>query len=86
MIEQLAQALLRFTERQGGESPHMTAIDTMAILRSDHPQPPLHRLSQPALCIVAQGAKWATFGGERLEYGAGQALVVGIETLDCHLV
>lgn len=32
------------------------------------------------MCIVAQGAKWATFGGHRLEYGAGQALVVGVET------
>ncbi|MDQ0474382.1 AraC-like DNA-binding protein [Labrys wisconsinensis] len=32
------------------------------------------------MCIVAQGAKWATFGGNRLEYRAGQALVVGVET------
>jgi len=32
------------------------------------------------MCIVAQGAKWATFGGDRLEYRAGQALVIGVET------
>jgi AraC-like DNA-binding protein len=32
------------------------------------------------MCIVAQGAKWATFGGKRLEYRAGQALVIGVET------
>ncbi len=37
-------------------------------------------ISRPALCIVAQGAKWATFGTNQLEYRAGQALVVGIET------
>jgi AraC-like DNA-binding protein len=78
--EQLAQALLRYTERHGGESPFMTAIDGVGILRSDHPKPPAHMLSRPAMCIVAQGAKWATFGGNRLEYRAGQALVIGVET------
>ncbi len=35
---------------------------------------------RPAMCIVAQGAKWAAFGGNRLEYRAGQALVIGVET------
>lgn len=80
MIDQLAEALFRFTARQVGESPYLTVIETMAILRSDHPKPPTHRLSQPALCIVAQGAKWATFGANRLEYRAGQALLIGVET------
>ncbi len=32
------------------------------------------------MCIVAQGAKWGMFGGNRLEYRAGQALVIGVET------
>jgi AraC-like DNA-binding protein len=32
------------------------------------------------MCIVAQGAKWASFGGNRLEYRAGQALLIGVET------
>ena len=76
----LAEALLRYTDRQSGESPFMTAIDGLAILRSDHPKPPSHMISTPAMCIVAQGAKWATFGDNRLEYRAGQALVVGVET------
>ena len=55
----------------------MTAIDGLAIMRSDHPKPPSHMISRPAMCIVAQGAKWATFGDNRLEYRAGQALVIG---------
>ena len=80
MPNPLAKALLRYTDGQAGESPFRTAIDGMGILRSDHPKPPNHILSRPALCIVAQGAKWATFGGDRLEYRAGQALVIGIET------
>jgi AraC-like DNA-binding protein len=77
---ELAAALLRYTEQQPGTSPYSTAVDGLLILRSDHPRPPTLRSARPALCIVAQGAKWASFGGEQLEYRAGQALVVGVET------
>jgi len=80
MPDALVEALLRYTERHPGESPFMTAIEGMAIMRSDHPKPPSHMLSRPAMCIVAQGAKWGMFGGNRLEYRAGQALVIGVET------
>jgi len=80
MSEQLAEAILRYTERHSGPSPFVTAIEELVILRADHPKPPVHRISRPAICIVAQGAKWATFGDNRLEYKAGEALVVGVET------
>jgi AraC-like DNA-binding protein len=76
----LAEALLRYTQRQPGQSPFITAIDGVMIMRSDHPKPPNHMLSRPAICIVAQGAKWATLGDDRHEYRAGQALVIGVET------
>ncbi len=80
MVEELAEALLAYTERHPGESPFATPIERLAILRSDQPNPPTHRIFSPAMCIVAQGAKWATFGDNRLEYRAGQALIVGVET------
>lgn len=80
MIDQLAHAMLRYTRRQAGGNPLQTQIDGLYILRSDHPKPPSHVLFRPALCIVAQGAKWATFGENRLEYRAGEALVVAVET------
>jgi AraC-like DNA-binding protein len=80
MSNPLAEALLRYTDRQSGESPFATPIDTMIVMRSDHPKPPAHMISRPAMCVVAQGAKWAMFGGTRLEYRAGQALVIGVET------
>ena len=80
MPDQLAEAVLRYTDSQPGNSPFVTAIDGLAILRSDHPKPPTHMISRPAMCIVAQGAKWAMFGDTRLEYRAGQALVIGVET------
>ena len=80
MIEQLATALFRYTERQAGTSPFASPIEGLGILRSDHPKPPSHLIFRPAMCIVAQGAKWANFGGVHFEYRAGQALVVGVET------
>jgi AraC-like DNA-binding protein len=79
MLEELVAAMLRYTDCQEGASPYLTAIDSVFILRSDHPRPPVHRISQPAMCIVAQGAKWASFGGTRFEYRAGEALIVGVE-------
>ena len=79
MSDPLAQAILRYTQRQPGQSPFATPMDGVVILRTDHPNTPRHRMASPALCIVAQGAKWASFGGSRLEYRAGQALVVGVE-------
>jgi AraC-like DNA-binding protein len=79
-VDQLVQAILRYTEQQTGESPFLTAIDRMMIMRSDHPKPPSHMMFRPSMCIVAQGAKWATFGDGKLEYRAGQALVIGVET------
>lgn len=80
MIKQLADALFRFTEGQNGSSPFLTAINGVGILRSDAPKPPMHMVSRPSICIVAQGAKWASFGDIPMEYRAGQALVVGVET------
>ena len=80
MIERLAEALTAFTDRQPGDGPYATAIDGLAILRSDQPRPAAHMLFQPSICIVAQGAKRASFGTTRLDYRAGQALVIGVET------
>ena len=80
MSTPLAKALLRFTSKQAGASPFRTPIDTVLVMRSERQKPPSHLIYQPAMCIVAQGAKWATFGGDRYEYRAGEALVVGIET------
>nr|WKF60136.1 HTH-type transcriptional activator RhaS [Paraburkholderia busanensis] len=79
MLDELVAAMLRYTDRREGPSPYLTAIGTVCILRSDHPNPPVHRLSQPAMCIVAQGEKWASFGGTRYAYKAGEALIVGVE-------
>lgn len=79
MMEELARALRFYTDRQAGESPYVTDIEGLIILRSSHAKPPSHIISKPALCAVAQGAKWTSFGEKRFHYQAGQALVVGVE-------
>ena len=79
MSDPLVEAVHRYTNAQEGSSPFVTAIDGVAILRSDHEKRPNHLIFKPALCITVQGAKWTTFGDQRFEYRAGQALVVSVE-------
>jgi len=78
MLEELVQALTRYTEVQTGESPFRTPIEGLAILRSFEERRPAPVFFRPALCIVVQGAKWALFGDQRLDYRAGQALVINV--------
>ena len=79
MSETLLETVTRYTESRVGQSPFVTAIPGLVILRSEHPQPPSHRIFKPALCIVVQGAKRTTFGNRHFDYRAGQALVVSVE-------
>lgn len=79
MADDLVQSVLRYTERQPSKSPIATAVEGLTILRSDHPKPLSHMIIKPALCITLQGAKWTAFGERRFDYGAGQAMVVGVE-------
>ncbi|MDR3670569.1 MAG: AraC family transcriptional regulator [Holophaga sp.] len=79
MLDQLIDEVRRFTDGQAGESPFATAIPGLTILRSNHEKRPHHLIFKPALCIVLQGAKWALFGEKRMDYRAGQALVVSVE-------
>jgi AraC-like DNA-binding protein len=80
MSNALVECVKRYTDKQAGESPFATAIEGVLILRSDQERLPSHLIMRPALCVVAQGAKWTTFGDRRYDYRAGQALVVSVET------
>jgi AraC-like DNA-binding protein len=79
MLDQLVAAVRRFTDAQAGESPFATDIGGLVLLRSNHEKGPNHLIFKPALCITVQGSKWSTFGDQRFEYPAGQALVVSVE-------
>lgn len=56
-----------------------TAIDGLLLLRSAQARTPSHRIAKPALCVVAQGEKWTSFGSEQHHYRAGEALLVTVE-------
>ena len=79
MPDNLLDAVSRYTEAQGGLSPFTTAIPGVTIHRSEQEKQPSYHTYKPTLCVVVQGAKWAIFGGKRLDYRAGQALVVSLE-------
>lgn len=78
-VEPLLEAVMQYTELQAGESPFLTAIQGLSILRSNHIKRPTHLLFKPSLCLVVQGMKRTMFASRRFEYRAGQALVVNVE-------
>lgn len=78
-LNELVLALKRYTDAHEGKNPLVTAIEGFTILCSDHEKQASHRILKPALCLAAQGAKWAIFGEKRYDYPAGHALVVSIE-------
>jgi AraC-like DNA-binding protein len=80
MTSELVRALLRHTADQEHYGPVVTDVAGMVLLRSDNERPPTHLIFKPALCIVVQGAKWAVFGDRHMDYRAGQALIVSVET------
>ncbi len=79
--ETLRDLVRRYTGAWGGPGPFGTVVPGLVLLRADRPRRAAHRLFKPALCAVLQGAKWTTFGHRRLNYAAGQALVVSLEML-----
>jgi len=79
MLNALAEAVTHYTDAHEGDSPFPTAVPGLTLLRSDQAKQPHYLVYKPALCIVVQGAKWAMFGDRRLDYRAGQALVVSVE-------
>jgi AraC-like DNA-binding protein len=78
-LQRLTAAISRYITAHPGENPFRTGIDGLMLLWADAEQPPSHIISRPALCVVAQGAKWTSFGEERHHFHAGQALVVSLE-------
>jgi AraC-like DNA-binding protein len=79
MFEDLAQAILQFTETEPRNSPFPTIIHGLTLHRSDSPKPISHLIYKPSFCVVVQGAKSAMIGSARFDYRAGQALVISLE-------
>jgi AraC-like DNA-binding protein len=75
-MQELAELMARHTP---GDGVHATAIPRVALIRSSRPTEPLHTLHEPAVCIVAQGAKAVQMGERVLRYDAASFLVVSVD-------
>ncbi len=72
---ELATLIERFTPSEG---PLQTAIGPLSLIRFDQPTPVARGVHKPALCIIAQGRKEVSLGGESYVYDALNYLVVSV--------
>jgi len=74
--EELAGLIARHAGRDG---VHATAIPRLALIRADTPTEPLHALQNPALCIIASGAKQVMLGDQVFAYDRHHYLVASVD-------
>src|SRR5579863_5305388 len=73
---ELASLLARFA---GTDGLHKTAIPALSIYRSSAPNQPACGLYEPALTVVAQGAKQVMLAGEAYVYDQAHYLVTSVD-------
>ena len=74
-IAELAAAVERRT--RAGESP-VTAVEGLSLFRRDEPTPPANVLSEPRICVIAQGAKRALLGEDVFTYDSRHYLITSV--------
>lgn len=75
-LAELASRLERLTREDG---VHATALERVGFVRISHPGECFYAIHQPALCILAQGAKRLMLADEVYEYEASHHLVVSVD-------
>jgi AraC-like DNA-binding protein len=75
-VSELASLIERFTGRDGA---HATAIPRLHLHRGTLAGEPMYGVYEPAVCVLAQGAKRADAGDALLRYGAGQYLIISVD-------
>jgi AraC-like DNA-binding protein len=65
--------------RHAGEGVTRTALPGVSVICSPTTTEPLGEVAEPALALVAQGAKETALNGHAFTYGAGQFAVVSVE-------
>lgn len=80
MSSLLRREVSAFIDAQGrAQGLFPTPIEGVSILRSFQARMPVKQMYKPQICVVLQGAKEITFGGETLRYGAMECLAVGMD-------
>ena len=75
-VEELARLIARFAPSDG---VYQTAIPRLKVVRLSQPSELMHGLHEPALCIIAQGAKQVILGDRIYRYDAAHCLVVSLD-------
>jgi AraC-like DNA-binding protein len=75
-LDQLARLIAQNTD---GDGVFETVIPRLSVIRMSKPTEPLHAIHQPAVCIIAQGAKQVMLADEIFRYSPGQYLVVSVD-------
>lgn len=63
----------------GADGTTITGIDRLSIIRSDHPTAPIPALCEASMCLIVQGSKRVSLGGQTMAYGAGSYLLASFD-------
>ncbi|MCW7537943.1 AraC family transcriptional regulator [Aquabacterium sp. A7-Y] len=78
LLARLATHIERATP---GDGVFATAIGRLALIRASQPNQPVHALHQPALCVVARGAKRVMLQDQVYLYDPSRYLVASVDLL-----
>jgi AraC-like DNA-binding protein len=73
---ELAARVGRFAKSDGG---HQTPIQALTLFRRSRPGPQFHGVYEPALSVIAQGAKRVMVGDDRFDYDHAHCLVTSVD-------
>jgi AraC-like DNA-binding protein len=76
VITDLATLVARHVPRTGMVA---TLIDRLSLFRADQPTVPLPAVYSASLCLIAQGTKRVSLGGQSLVYDAAHYLLVSVD-------
>ncbi len=80
MVEALKQAISWYAEAHANADGFVeTSIPGLSMMRVHAPTGILRAMYKPVLCLVLQGAKQVTVGGEVHHFAAGQSLIVSVD-------
>jgi AraC-like DNA-binding protein len=65
--------------RRTGPDGRVSPLAGLRLVSSTAPTRPVNSVYQPAVAVIAQGAKRAMLGDRAIDYGAGQYLIVGVD-------
>jgi AraC-like DNA-binding protein len=72
----IEQACRHVSAAEDGHEQAAQPMDGLLLLRQDSPSPLEASLYEPVLCLILQGEKQVTIGGQTLSFGPGECLLV----------